>query len=61
MFKMQFQITNKPVYQPPVPNIRAYTHQNQIQINAPLVISNPVVFGSIFGAMISKGPCQSCG
>jgi len=53
MFKMNFQITNKPVYQPPI--IKIYK-----QTQSSLVISNPIVFGSIFGAMIPKGPCPSC-
>lgn len=53
---MQFQVSNKPVYQPPVPNIKI-----QPQVQNPLVISNTVVFGNIYGAMISKGPCPSCG
>ena len=50
---MRFQVTHKPVYQPPVPNIQIQPHS--------LVISNPVIFGNIYTAMISKGPCPSCG
>jgi hypothetical protein len=55
MFRMRYQISKQPVYQPPVPNI-------QIQpIVRPLAIANPVVLGNIFGAMYSVGPCSSCG
>ena len=52
MFKLRFQIPNKPAYQPPTPNI-------QIQPKSPLV--NPVMFGNIYGAMLPTGPCSSCG
>jgi hypothetical protein len=43
MFKLRFQIPNKPAYQPPTPNI-------QIQPKTPLV--NPVMFGNIYGAVV---------
>ena len=49
---MSFQYTNKPVSNPPVPNI---------QVQPSLAISNPVVYGSIFGAIRASGPCSSCG
>ena len=55
MMRMQFQTLYKPVYQPPNPNI-------QVRTAVPtLAIANPVVFGSIFGQMVSNGPCSSCG
>jgi hypothetical protein len=55
MFRMQFQTAYKPFYQPPNTNI-------QVRTAAPtLAIANPVVFGNIFGKMVSNGPCSSCG
>jgi len=52
---MQFQTAYKPVYQPPNTNI-------QVKPALPtLAIANPVVFGSIFGQMLSSAPCSSCG
>jgi len=53
MFRMKFQTAYKPAYQPPISNIQVKP--------ATLAIANPVVFGSIFGQMLSSGPCSSCG
>ena len=47
--KMNFQIVNKPIYNPPIPNI-------QIQPNSSLVN-----VGSIFSPFKPTGPCSSCG
>lgn len=60
---MRFQIPNKPVYQPPVPNIQMQPviDPNLQQEPQPLAINNPIVVGNIFGAMYSRGPCTSCG
>ena len=46
---MNFNVPIKPVYTPSAPNM---------QIKS---LASPIVFGSIFGPMISKGPCTSCG
>ena len=56
MFKMQFSIPNKPLHKPVIQNIQLQPNNSQ-----PLVISNPIVFGNIFTAIYSKGPCSSCG
>ena len=52
MFRMRFQVTNKPVYQPPIPNI-------QIQPPVSTLVRFPL--GSIFSPMVPTGPCSSCG
>ncbi len=53
MFRMRFQVQNKPVYQPPVPNI-------QIQpVSRPGLVRLPL--GGVFSPMIPTGPCSSCG
>jgi hypothetical protein len=49
MFKMNFQIINKPVYQPPATNIK-------IQPNSSLAN-----LGTIFTSFKPTGPCSSCG
>jgi hypothetical protein len=49
MFKINYQIVNKPIYQPPI---------TQIQIQPKTVVVN---LGGIFSALKPTGPCQSCG
>ena len=48
MFKMKFQVVNKPVYTPPLPNIQI----------ASTSLAN---LGSIFTPLKPTGPCGSCG
>jgi hypothetical protein len=48
MFKINYQIVNKPIYQPPLP---------QIQIQPKPTIN----LGGIFAALKPSGPCPSCG
>jgi hypothetical protein len=51
MFRMRFQVPNKPVYQPPTPNIRIQPASTLVRL--PL--------GGIFSPLAPSGPCSSCG
>lgn len=51
---MKFQIPNKPVYQPPTPNIK-------IQPVTQNLAGNIIGGGGIFAVFYPSGPCASCG
>jgi hypothetical protein len=48
MFKINYQIVNKPIYQPTI---------QQIQIQPKPTVN----LGGIFAALKPSGPCPSCG
>ena len=53
MLKMNFQVVNKPVYTPPIPNIQISTTASLANLGSNL--------GSIFAPLKPTGPCPSCG
>jgi hypothetical protein len=55
MMKMNFTVANKPIHKPTIHIIQTPT------LAVSSIVTNRVVFGSLFDAIKPTGPCTSCG